>query len=189
MGHECDLKNDDIESRLEKLFTDVTTVGLLDHIIYTAGIIEVKPVPEVDVDYLRSSGQLAFVAPLVVAKLAPRFLKSDYTSSLIFTSGRVAERPLANYSVAAYYAAGLYGLTRNLALDLAPLRVNLVSPGSTDTELWGPNRAQMREMVAKNALLGKAGTAEEVAEAYVYLMKNTDATGSCVSTNGGALLK
>lgn len=80
-------------------------------------------------------------------------------------------------------------MARNLALDLAPLRVNLVSPGSTDTGLWGPNRAQMREIVAKNALLGKAGSAEEVAEAYIYLMKETNATGSCVSSNGGFLIK
>jgi len=91
----------------------------------------------------------------------------------------------------AYPAAGIYGLTRALALDLAPVRVNVVSPGATETEMWGDEvkRKQMREMMEGRMLLGKVGDAEEVAEAYVYLMKNTNSTGSVVGSDGGAFLQ
>jgi hypothetical protein len=47
---------------------------------------------------------------------------------------------------------------------------------------------EVAEMLAKRTTLGKVGSVEEVAEAYVYLMKDTNATGSCVSTNSGSLL-
>jgi NAD(P)-dependent dehydrogenase (short-subunit alcohol dehydrogenase family) len=89
----------------------------------------------------------------------------------------------------AYRAAGLYGLTRALALDLAPIRVNIVSPGAT--EMWGDEqqRAQRREMMKSRMLLGKVGTAEEVGEAYVYLMKDSNTTGIVVSSDGGALIQ
>ncbi|KFY09312.1 hypothetical protein V491_08260, partial [Pseudogymnoascus sp. VKM F-3775] len=87
--------------------------------------------------------------------------------------------------------ASVFGLSRSLALDLAPCRVNVVSPGATDTEMWGPeeSRAQMREMISGATLLGKPGSPEEVGEAYIYLMKDSNATGSIISTNGGSLLQ
>jgi NAD(P)-dependent dehydrogenase (short-subunit alcohol dehydrogenase family) len=190
-GHECDLTQDNIESRLETVFKEVTTNGnLLDHVIYTAGRApETKPIQETDIESIIKAAQLGPVATFVVAKVAQRFLKKSYTSSITFTGGRVAEKPMPNYSVYSGFASGLIGMTRNLALDMAPIRVNAVSPGATLTEMWGPHREQIGEAVAKTALLGKAGTAEEVGEAYIYLMKNSDATGSYVCTNGGAVLQ
>lgn len=75
--------------------------------------------------------------------------------------------------------------------SLAPRRVNLVSPGATNTELWGGSldeREKRAEMMKGRQLTEKVGSPEEVAEAYVYLMRNWNATGSVVSTNGGSLL-
>jgi NAD(P)-dependent dehydrogenase (short-subunit alcohol dehydrogenase family) len=195
VGYTIDLNHDDIESRLEKLLIDVTTAtgGPLDHIIYTAVSLSAitQPLSEVSVDFLRTSGQLGFTAPLLIGKLAPRFLNNSYKSSFTFTSGRVAERPLKGYLLGSSWGAAQFGITRALALQLAPLRVNLVSPGATNTELWGTDesRAKMDAMIAQSALLGKAGTAEEVAEAYIYLMKDSNNTGTCVSTSGGSLLQ
>jgi NAD(P)-dependent dehydrogenase (short-subunit alcohol dehydrogenase family) len=189
-GHECDL-SDNIESRLETLFKEVTATGNpLDHIIYTAGRVpETKPIQETDIESIVKAAQLGPVATFAVAKVAQRYLKKSYASSITFTGGRVAEKPMLNYSVYSGFASGLIGMTRNLALDMAPIRVNAVSPGATLTEMWGPHREQIGEAVAKTALLGKAGTAEEVGEAYIYLMKNSDATGSYICTNGGAVLQ
>jgi NAD(P)-dependent dehydrogenase (short-subunit alcohol dehydrogenase family) len=128
---------------------------------------------------------------MLLAKLAPHFLNSSYKSSLIFTSGRVAEKPVKGYTMGAAFGAALFGITRSLALDLAPIRVNCVSPGATDTEMWGNDeqRAQRRHMYSKIALLGKAGTSEEVSEAYIYLMRDFNNTGTTVSTSGGALIQ
>ncbi|KAI1208515.1 putative short chain dehydrogenase/ reductase [Annulohypoxylon truncatum] len=192
-GYTVDVSHDDVESQLEKLFTDVVAAAgqALDHIVYTAAVLDVRPVSAVSAAYLRDSLRFGYVAPLLIAKLSPRFVKQAYTSSLIFTSGRIAERPVKGMTVAAGVGAALSGITRGLALDLAPVRANLVSPGATDTEMLGEGEAR-EKMVAymtQAALLGKIGTPEEVAEAYVYLMKDSNSTGSCVSTSGGVLVQ
>ena len=191
-GHECDLGGPDIEDRLLSLFTSVTSDGadLLDHVVYTAVAgITVTPLDKISAEDVKKAGHFHGVAPMMIAKVAPRFLKEGYKSSLIFTSGQIAEKPMKGWSVQVAYATGLYGMTRGLALDLAPRRVNCVSPGPTITELWGPKemREKRAEMMKKGMLLGKVGSPEEVAEAYVYLMRDWNATGIVVSSNGGGL--
>ncbi|KAI1421082.1 hypothetical protein F5Y12DRAFT_769894 [Xylaria sp. FL1777] len=193
-GYVCDLSKDDVEDRLEKLLKDVTSdenEQLLDHIIYTALITAKKPLEEMSRDYLRDAGQLSQVAPLLLAKLAPQYLKPGYTSSLIYTSGAVAERPVPGYVLPIYYGAGMIAAVRALALDFAPRRVNVVSPYATDTEMGGPEpqRSMLRNFFASKALLGKVGTPEEVGEAYIYLMKDTNTTGQSIGSNGGWLLQ
>jgi NAD(P)-dependent dehydrogenase (short-subunit alcohol dehydrogenase family) len=192
VGYDCDLRADDVEVHLEKLFTQVVAANggtPLDHIVFTAGDpLAMRTLKEINVDFIRDAGKVRFVAPLLIAKLAPRFLKNSHTSSFIMTSGAVSQKPMPEWSVVASYSSALHGLTRNLALDLKPIRVNLVSPGAVDTELWGPNREQLVAQFSKGAFMGKIGTAEEVGESYIYFMKDTNATGSMISTNGGSLL-
>jgi NAD(P)-dependent dehydrogenase (short-subunit alcohol dehydrogenase family) len=190
-GYVIDLNSPEVEANLEKLLNNITSNGAepLDHIIITAGKPNVQPISDANLPYLVQSAQIPIFVSVLVAKLGSRFLREGYAASIIFTSGQVAEKPIPGYSVFSAYAAAQYGLTRNLALDLAPRRVNLVSPGSTETELWGEHREMMRDMVAKKSLLGKPGSPDEVAEAYIYLMKNTDATGSIVSSNAGSVLQ
>jgi NAD(P)-dependent dehydrogenase (short-subunit alcohol dehydrogenase family) len=192
-GYTIDITSPDIEVLLEKLFSDVTAANgtRLDHIIYTANTLNMKPLPEITAEYLRDSGQFSLIAPMLIGKLGPKFLNPGPKSSLILTSGRVAERPVKGYTMGAHRAAGLYGMTRALALDLAPIRVNIVSPGATETEMWGDEaqRAARREMMKKLLLLGKAGTPEEVGEAYIYLMKDSNATGTVVHSDGGSLIQ
>jgi len=192
-GYTIDLNTDDVDSRLEKLLIDVTTANgsKLDHIILTANIVNMKPIAEVTIPYLRSCNQFSFIVTLLLAKLAPTFLKPSYTSSLILSTGAIADKPVKGFTLGAFRAAGIVGLTRALAIELAPVRVNVVSPGPTDTEMWGDEemRRQRREFFGRVALLGKAGSAEEVGEAYVYLMKDSNATGACVNTSGGALVQ
>ncbi|RHZ49390.1 oxidoreductase, short chain dehydrogenase/reductase family [Aspergillus thermomutatus] len=182
-GHTCDLSLPDVEQRLHKLFEET---GSLDHIVYTAGdALATKPLKDIDLQFIRNAGHIRFVVPLLVAKLALRVLKPAYTSSLVLTTGAVSQRPYPDWSVVAGYAAGLHGMVQGLALDMKPLRVNLVSPGPVKTGLLGE---EVAAMLAKKTTLGKVGSVEEVAEAYVYLMKDTNATGSCVSSNAKSLL-
>ncbi|KAI2633167.1 putative short chain dehydrogenase/ reductase [Hypomontagnella submonticulosa] len=190
-GYVCDVNHDDAESNLEQLLADVKGAAggrALDHIVYTAAKLDVRPVGEVSAGYLRDSVQFAYVVPMLIGKLAPRYVNRAYTSSLTLTSGRLGERPLPGMAVPSGWGASIFGTMRGLALDLAPIRVNLVSPGVTDTRLTNEWRDQLVAM-AKASLLGKIGTPEEVAEAYIYLMKDTNATGSAVSTNGGAMVQ
>jgi len=192
-GFTIDLSKSSIEADLQKLLTDVTTATgtKLDHIIYTANTLDMRPISAVDVEYLKESGQFGLVVPMLLAKLAPKFLNESYKSSITFTSGRVADRPVPGYTIGSAWANTLHGMARALAIDLAPLRVNVVSPGATDTEMWGSGeqREMRREMFSKGALLGKVGSAEEVGEAYIYLMKDSNNTGSVINTSGGSLLQ
>jgi NAD(P)-dependent dehydrogenase (short-subunit alcohol dehydrogenase family) len=190
-GYVCDLRKEDVEARLEKVFTDVIADNeghLIDHIIFTAGTeVATKPLKEINIDLIRKAGHVRFVVPLLVGKLAPRFLKNNFTSSIVLTTGSAAEKPVSEWSIIASYASGLLAMTRSLALELRPIRVNIVSPGAVDTELWRSN-PEMLAAFAKTAFMGRVCQAEEVAEAYIYLMKDTNATGSVVNTNGGILL-
>ncbi|KAJ6134024.1 hypothetical protein N7523_000346 [Penicillium sp. IBT 18751x] len=183
-GHVCDLAGSDVEKNLEQL---LSTVGPLDHIVFTAGdSLPVRPLDTIDLEAIHRAGHIRFAVPLLLAKLAPRFLNPGYGSSITLTTGAGSQKPYPNWSLIAGYLTGLHGMVRNLALDLKPTRVNLVSPGAVETPMWGP--AGVSEEMKNATALQKVGTIEEVAEAYVYLMKDTNATGSCVSTNSGSLL-
>ncbi|KAK8039553.1 short chain dehydrogenase/ reductase [Apiospora rasikravindrae] len=190
-GHVVDLAGADPDAALERLFTDVTQGGRqpLDHIINTAGRGVPIPISEIDMASASNLARLPLFVPLLIGKLAPRFLNPGPNSSIIFTSGQVAEKPIPGYSVLAAFASAQHGLARNLAVDLAPIRVNVVAPGPTETEMWGDQRDVIKEIVVGQSLLGKTASPDEVAEAYIYLIKNTDATGSIVSSNGGVTLK
>ncbi|KAK7958261.1 short chain dehydrogenase/ reductase [Apiospora saccharicola] len=190
-GYTIDLGSEAVEGKLESLLAEITKSKAepLDHIINTAGKPDVRPIQDLDLGYLATSAQMPLFVPLLVAKLGAKYLREGYQSSLILTSGQVAEKPIPGYTVFAAYATALHGMTRNLACDYAPRRVNCVSPGATETELWGDYAEMLRKASAEKSLLGKAGAPDEVAEAYLYLMKNTDATGSIVSSNAGSILK
>lgn len=183
-GHVCDLSGSDVEKNLERV---LTTIGPLDHIVFTAGdTLPIQPLDTIDLDAIYRAGHIRFAVPLLLAKLAPRFLNQGYGSSITLTTGAGSQKPFPNWSLVAGYLAGLHGMVRNLALDLQPTRVNLVSPGVVATPLWGS--AGVPDEMKNYTTLGKVGTVEEVSDAYVYLMKDTNATGSCVSTNAGSLL-
>lgn len=191
-GHVVDLAAADPEARIAKLLADAVAANggaAFDHIVSTAGRPDFRPLAQADLPYLARAAQLTVFVPLLLAKLAPAHLKPGHASSLTLTSGQIAERPIAGMSAMACFAAGAHGLVRNLAVDLAPLRVNVVSPGATETELWGDHAESLRKHNADKQLTGQVASADEVAEAFIYLMRNTNATGSVVSSSGGAVLK
>ena len=83
-------------------------------------------------------------------------------------------------------------LTRALAIELAPIRVNAVSPGVVRTDLWQNmperERDRMYESVGKALLVGRVGEACEIARAYLFLMQQGYSTGQIVVVDGGAVL-
>jgi NAD(P)-dependent dehydrogenase (short-subunit alcohol dehydrogenase family) len=83
-------------------------------------------------------------------------------------------------------------LTRALAVELAPIRVNAVSPGVVRTNLWQNMQEQDREAMYENMgnqlLVGRVGEACEIARTYLFLMQEGYSTGQTVVVDGGALL-
>ncbi len=84
------------------------------------------------------------------------------------------------------------GLTRALAVELAPIRVNIVSPGVVRSPLWGnmaeADREALYRQMGERLLVGHVGEVEEVAEAYLYLMRQTYGTGHVLAVSGGGAL-
>ena len=86
--------------------------------------------------------------------------------------------------------AAIEGMTRALALDLAPVRVNAVAPGLIDTPLWdtfGPHREAILASATKLPV-GRVGRPEEIAEAVLFLMTNGFVTGIVLPVDGGGAL-
>jgi NAD(P)-dependent dehydrogenase (short-subunit alcohol dehydrogenase family) len=113
--------------------------------------------------------------------------------SITFTSGIAARRPMRGGSAAAAINSGLEGLVRALAVELAPLRVNAVSPGWTDTPIWDGIMAQDRKKEAFAAMAarlpcGRVGQAKDIAKAIIFLMTSEFSTGTVLDVDGGQRL-
>ena len=150
------------------------------------------PMKDLTMELAKKAGMVRYFGPLMVAKHAPEYLKAGPASSIVFTTGAVSEKPIPGWSLVNGYATGLHGLTRGLALDLKPIRVNLVSPGAVETELWDGMPPDMREArfkaFAESSATGTIGKVHDVAEAFLYLMKDQNVTGTVISTNSGSLI-
>jgi NAD(P)-dependent dehydrogenase (short-subunit alcohol dehydrogenase family) len=108
------------------------------------------------------------------------------------TGGSAAPRPQPGWAVAASICGAMEALTRELALELAPVRVNLVRPGVVESPLWSAmdekDRDGLYQAVAASAPVGHVGRVEEIARAFVYCMEQTYATGAIVPVDGGTVL-
>lgn len=206
-GYPCDLGvPEKLEENLSSLFKQSTTTTavqqqeqsppspLIDHIVFTAGDSpQITPVSDVTVDYIQKTGSVRFLGPLILAKLAPKYMTATSNSSITLTSGSQSLKPLPKWTVLVAYGCAVEGMTRGLAVDLLPIRVNCVAPGAILTELFDsipPERRQSAlEKMSQDTVIGRVGTPADVAEAYIYLMKDGFCTGSLVHSDGGRLLK
>ncbi|KAK4649071.1 uncharacterized protein QC761_115785 [Podospora bellae-mahoneyi] len=121
--------------------------------------------------------------------VASRYLPKENTSSITITSGSVTKKPAKGWILMSYYGGGLSTLAKALAVDLAPIRANVVRPGYVETELWTEEqKASTAKAVAKSTLTGVPAKGEDVAEAYLWLMKDSNVTGAAAETDSGGLL-
>jgi NAD(P)-dependent dehydrogenase (short-subunit alcohol dehydrogenase family) len=138
------------------------------------------------------AGQIRFFAPLLLAKFLPTHLKASHASSYTITTGAVSEKPIPNWSVIGSYAGGHHSMVRNLALDMKPIRVNGVSPGAVDTELWDAHGKEEKEKImqgmSSRMATGHVGQPEDVAETYLGILKDLNMDGTMVRSDGGGML-
>ncbi|KAL6245634.1 hypothetical protein RBB50_007633 [Rhinocladiella similis] len=203
-GHAMTLDggNPEIERDLTALFEFATdnNTHKLDHVVETAGDLSLMGKVTVETVTPDLLGQLAGVRQFgvtMLAKVAARYLRPDAQSSFTMTSGVLISRPRKGMGVVAGVGASKEGLTRGLAVDMAPVRVNTVSPGAIETELlFGQvppeageeGRDKVRQMYGKMSLAGKVGQVGDIAEAYLALMRSGFQTGTMVQVEGGFLL-
>ncbi|KAK3360412.1 short-chain dehydrogenase [Lasiosphaeria hispida] len=195
-GKTCDLADPTtLESNLDALLRFATADGTrpLDHIVYTAGdAIAVVPVSQATPADVAATLAVRFVAPVILAKLVPRYVRQSSESSLTLTSGVGSWKPPRDWAIIAGVGSGVEGLTRGFAVDLMPVRVNAVAPGAVHTEIFDfipkEQLEAFLESHRKGSLTGTIGKPQDCAEAYLYCMRDYFVTGEVVATNGGKLL-
>jgi NAD(P)-dependent dehydrogenase (short-subunit alcohol dehydrogenase family) len=166
-------------------------IGAFDHLVYTAGeSLRLSPLEETDVADARRFFDLRYWGAYTAAKWAHGRIRPG--GSMVFTSGVAGARPGPGWAVAASICAAMEGLTRALAVELAPVRVNIVSPGVVKTPLWRGMTDAVRESLyaeeARRLPVGHVAEASEIAAGYLYLMRQTFVTGQTLTIDGGGLL-
>ena len=166
-------------------------IGELDHLVYTAGDrVTPRPLMEVTSQEARQLSEVRFWgAVTAVRHAAPRIRPGG---SIVLTSGTIGVRPSPGAALAAASAAAIEGLTRGLAVELAPIRVNAVRAGAIRTPLWDPipqeRRTALFAALAERTLVKTIGEPEQIAAAHLYLMDNRFVTGTVLTVDGGAVL-
>lgn len=173
---------------LQRLFE---TVGPFDHLVYTAGpAVQAKTLIETDLNLAQDNFNVKLWGSLRAIQSALPFLEER--GSITLTSGQLGRKTVAGQFIKTGINAATEALGKQLAKELAPRRVNVVSPGVIDTEAYaGLSEEQRLAMFAKagGALpVGRVGQAEEVAAGYVLAMENGFVTGSVIDVDGGGLL-
>ena len=111
--------------------------------------------------------------------------------SLTFVSGFPARKCNVGMSSISATGCAVEGLSRALALEVAPIRVNVVAPGIIDTEAFdrlGEGKSTALKNMGKNIPIGRVGRPEEVGLAILHAMENPYMTGATIDIDGGILL-
>jgi len=166
-------------------------IDWIDHLVFTAWASQGSPrVPDLTTDALRSSFEVKLFAALRVIRLALPLLTAN--ASIRLTSGQLSRKYGAGTVLKGSVNAAVEATGRHLAKELAPRRINVVSPGVTDTGAWGAaGSAQRTESLARVAAqlpVRRVGSPDDVARAYLLAMTNPSMTGTVLDVDGGALL-
>jgi NAD(P)-dependent dehydrogenase (short-subunit alcohol dehydrogenase family) len=162
----------------ERLFE---TIGTIDHLIIAVRA-EVHPAPfqSTDIDEAKRAFETKFWGPYRLVQMAYRHMNE--TGSVTFTSGIAGEKIYSGASSMALINNATESLCRILAVELAPLRVNCVSPGFVE-----PKPPSVQEY-ARQFPMKRLASLDEVASAYLCLMANPYVTGNVMVVDGGARL-
>jgi NAD(P)-dependent dehydrogenase (short-subunit alcohol dehydrogenase family) len=162
--------------------------GRVDHVVVTAAQLRTGPIKTVPMEDVRATMEGKFWGAWRVARAA----EIRAGGSLTLVSGFLSVRPRPAAAIVGAVNGALESLGRSLALELAPVRVNVVSPGIIDTPIRAAMPEAVRnEMLAKAAAalpVGRVGVGEDIARQILTFMTVGFATGSIVYLDGGGLV-
>lgn len=174
------------EAEVARMFDEVGPIG---HLVSTAGTLPPNyPIGRADIDVVRRFVDNKLIGAVMLAKHAVRTLKSG--GSMTFTSGINKDRPpIPGGSVVSAIAGSFTYFARALALELAPTRVNIVSPGWVDTAMWdeavGEAKSGFFADMAARLPAKRIATPADIAPAYIHLMESEFTTGETFHIDGG----
>jgi NAD(P)-dependent dehydrogenase (short-subunit alcohol dehydrogenase family) len=170
---------------LERFFRELPTP--IDHVMVTAGGPNYKPLFDMDVAQLQRGLSDHLVLPIQVARNARNKVRPGGT--LLFVGGTGGRRPHLGLAIVSTVTTALPALTASLALELAPIRVNLIAPGFVDTplsaSLLGDQLENRRNQLRTTLPIGRVVGPADVAALAVHIMTNTAITGATYDIDGG----
>lgn len=175
----------------EAIRLGLSPIERVDHLVLLAGALTIGKVMEADISLLRRAYDERIWSVVHILRALGERLAAD--ASITLVSGALTHRPDGNgTAIVASACAALEVLARGLALELAPRRVNTLSPGPIDTPLIGKALGDQRDAymrrVAENHPLHRWGNANEAASAVLFLMTNRYMNGAVLHIDGGSRL-
>jgi NAD(P)-dependent dehydrogenase (short-subunit alcohol dehydrogenase family) len=166
-------------------------LGDFDHLVFTAGdTLQLGEIATTDLEKAHRAFDLRYWAALAAVKYGSPKIRQG--GSIVLTTGLAGRRPHKGWAFGASVTSAVEGLTRALAVELAPLRVNAVSPGVVRTNLWQnmteQDRDAMYQSIGERLLVGRVGEADEIAHSYLYLMQEGYSSGQVIVVDGGGSL-
>jgi NAD(P)-dependent dehydrogenase (short-subunit alcohol dehydrogenase family) len=162
----------------------------VDHVMVTAGRPYYAPLADMDFEQARRALSWHLLLPLQVARNAARKVRPGGT--LLFMGGTGGRRPGIGLSIVSAVTAALPALIANLALELAPVRVNLIAAGFVDTplsaSLLGEGLDSRRDQLRATLPIRRVVGAADVGALAVHIMTNTALTGATYDIDGGQQL-
>jgi NAD(P)-dependent dehydrogenase (short-subunit alcohol dehydrogenase family) len=173
---------------LGRFFDDLPTK--IDHVLVTGPGPYYAPLAELDFEKARRHVEAHLLLPLQVARNAATKVRAAGT--LLFMGGTVGRRTAAGFVLISALTAALPAMTRNLALELAPVRVNLIAAGFVDTPLsatiLGDQLDARREQLRTTLPIRRVVGPVDIAALALHLMTNTAVTGATFDIDGGQQL-
>ena len=173
------------DASIEALFGEL---GPLDHLVITASGAALGRFLEIDTAEARRFFDSKFWGPYAVARRAAPQIRP--AGSITFFSGAAGSRASPGFSCGSAINAAVEALSRTLSVELAPVRVNTVSPGLVDTPIWhsivsSSERDALFADTAAKLPAGRIGRPEEIADAVLFLIRNAYTTGTTLFVDGG----
>jgi NAD(P)-dependent dehydrogenase (short-subunit alcohol dehydrogenase family) len=169
---------------LDKFFQNLPQI---DHVMLTAGRPIYGRMLDMDIEQARRSLDSHLLSMLQVARNAAHKVRPG--GALLFMGGTGARRPGLGVGLTSAVTAAMPALTANLALELAPIRVNLIAAGFVDTplsaQLLGDELENRRKQLREKLPIGRVVGPADVAALAVHIMINTALTGATYDVDGG----
>lgn len=163
-------------------------VGSVDHIVVTTSAHHNALIPDLDHDKTQLAFEAKVIGPLMLAKHAAATLPPS--GSIVLFSGVAAWNPDPGYSIMGIANGAVAFTVQHLAKELAPIRVNGLSPGVVDSGSWdsmGENtKRQFLDGAAEGTLVGRTGVNDDIADGVIWLLGAGFISGETIHIEGGA---
>lgn len=161
-------------------------LGKIDHLICT---LRGKSITDNFINSNTKEVQTAFYEKFWTQYNLARYLLSNINAngSIILTSGIASQRSYKNYYWMAAANGAIESLVKSLSVDIAPIRINAVSPGFVENKENDTEKLNIIKKIEPKLPMSRLASKNEVVEAYLYLLHSTYTTGNILTIDGGVL--